>query len=174
MTCCGWTDLSGVISVTWCPCFQPRYQSRSQRHGESPSEAWLSDRRPEYSTWAGMIVTQYGRIPGDHNRAGTALAFPPEDQPKHSAALDQLQRYYGTGDSSSEPGNFRPGVLKASSWIAAPPVHLCKLEPSKQTPDSPESCQRQSSSHSIRVESLTRVIMVSGYTTSMRGQWGCL
>lgn len=66
--------------------------------------------RPEYSTWAGMIVTQYGRIPGDHNRAGNALNFGADEPPKHSAALDQLQRYYGTGDTSSEPGNFRPGA----------------------------------------------------------------
>ena len=65
--------------------------------------------RVEYSTWAGMIVTQYGRIPGGH-RAGNAISFGGGDSsPRHSPALDQLQRYYGTGDTSSEPGNFRPG-----------------------------------------------------------------
>jgi hypothetical protein len=61
-------------------------------------------RRVEYSTWAGMIVTQYGRLPGGD--AGGALSGGPARQ---SPALDQLQRYYGTGDSASEPGDFKPG-----------------------------------------------------------------
>ena len=80
-------------------------------HFQTSQHPWVCavNVRLEYSTWAGMIVTQYGRIPGDHNRAGNALTFSPDSPPKQSAALDQLQRYYGTGDSSSEPGNFRPG-----------------------------------------------------------------
>lgn len=63
-------------------------------------------RRVEYSTWAGMIVTQYGRLPG--NDAGAAITGGP---PRQSTAVDQLQRYYGTGDTASEPGDFKPGAL---------------------------------------------------------------
>ena len=63
--------------------------------------------RVEYSTWAGMIVTQYGRLPG--NDAGAAITGGP---PRQSTAVDQLQRYYGTGDTASEPGDFKPGELR--------------------------------------------------------------
>lgn len=66
----------------------------------------------EYSTWAGMIVAQYGRFPGSHMGNGIvynngAAGGSPSRQ---SAALDQLQRYYGTGDTCSEPGDFKPGM----------------------------------------------------------------
>lgn len=68
--------------------------------------------RMEYSTWAGMIVAQYGRFPGSH--AGTGMVYgngaSGGSPPRQSAALDQLQRYYGTGDTCSEPGDFKPGV----------------------------------------------------------------
>ena len=40
---------------------------------------------------------------------GATLGFGGHSPPKHSAALDQLQRYYGTGDTASEPSSFRPG-----------------------------------------------------------------
>ena len=80
--------------------------------------------RVEYSTWAGMIVTQYGRIPGSLHangmdwRGGPGGGSQGESPPKnHSAALDQLQRYYGTGETHSEPEDFRPGVRM--HW------HLC-------------------------------------------------
>ena len=53
-----------------------------------------------------MIVTQYGRLPG--NDAGAAITGGP---PRQSTAVDQLQRYYGTGDTASEPGDFKPGEL---------------------------------------------------------------
>ena len=42
-----------------------------------------------------MIVTQYGRLPG--GEAGAALSGGPARQ---STAVDQLQRYYGTGDTA--------------------------------------------------------------------------
>ncbi|CAL8463425.1 g2959 [Coccomyxa elongata] len=66
----------------------------------------------EYQTWAGMIVTQYGRIPGDQRSNG--IRFGGEGShggspPRQSAALDKLQRYYGTGDTCSEPEDFKPG-----------------------------------------------------------------
>ncbi|CAK0740559.1 hypothetical protein CVIRNUC_001259 [Coccomyxa viridis] len=69
----------------------------------------------EYSTWAGMIVAQYGRFPGSHMGNGIvynngAAGGSPSRQ---SAALDQLQRYYGTGDTCSEPGDFKPGSAAA-------------------------------------------------------------
>ncbi|KAK9839447.1 hypothetical protein WJX81_002611 [Elliptochloris bilobata] len=66
----------------------------------------------EYSTWAGMIVTQYGRLPG--NDAGAALTGRP---PQQSTAVDQLQRYYGTGDTASEPGDFKPGQADERSSL---------------------------------------------------------
>jgi hypothetical protein len=64
----------------------------------------------EYSTWAGMIVTQYGRLPGGGD-AGGALSGGPARQ---SPAVDQLQRYYGTGDTASEPGDFKPGAARGA------------------------------------------------------------
>ena len=67
--------------------------------------------RVEYSTWAGMIVAQYGRFPG--SQMGNGVVYNNGVQggspPRQSAALDQLQRYYGTGDTCSEPGDFKPG-----------------------------------------------------------------
>lgn len=81
--------------------------------------------RVQYSTWAGMIVAQYGRI-GDHNHlAATALGFSADSPPRHSAALDHLQRYYGTGDSSSEPPDFRPGSIFISPL--SNPKHVLRL-----------------------------------------------
>jgi len=84
----------------------------------------------EYSTWAGMIVAQYGRIPGGHHRVGNALSFGGGDSsPKQSAALDQLQRYYGTGDSSSEPGNFRPGDPEGTGeYVGDTEIELSDLD----------------------------------------------
>ena len=71
--------------------------------------------RVEYQTWAGMIVTQYGRIPGDlrsnmirFGGDGSHSGSPP----RQSAALDKLQRYYGTGDTCSEPEDFKPGAAR--------------------------------------------------------------
>lgn len=65
----------------------------------------------EYSTWAGMIVAQYGRFPG--SQLGNGIVYNNGAQggspPRQSAALHQLQRYYGTGDTCSEPGDFKPG-----------------------------------------------------------------
>lgn len=66
----------------------------------------------EYQTWAGMIVTQYGRIPGDLRTNGIGFGgngSHGDSPPRQSAALDKLQRYYGTGDTCSEPEDFRPG-----------------------------------------------------------------
>ena len=75
----------------------------------------LLECRVEYSTWAGMIVTQYGRLPG--GEAGAALSGGPARQ---STAVDQLQRYYGTGDTASEPGDFKPGAsLPSCSSVTA-------------------------------------------------------
>ena len=66
--------------------------------------------RVEYCTWAGMIVTQYGRFPGSHAVNGVLYnGAQGGSPPRQSAALDQLQRYYGTGDTCSEPGDFKPG-----------------------------------------------------------------
>ena len=74
--------------------------------------------RVQYSTWAGMIVAQYGRIPGDRSKlAAAALSFASDDAPRQSAALDRLQQYYGTGDTSSEPPDFRPGLSTSSSLM---------------------------------------------------------
>ena len=67
--------------------------------------------RVEYCTWAGMIVTQYGRFPGSHATNGVLYnSAQGGSPPRQSAALDQLQRYYGTGDTCSEPGDFKPGT----------------------------------------------------------------
>ena len=75
--------------------------------------------RVEYSTWAGMIVTQYGRIPGSMLANGVHFNGQPSasgggqqggSPQRQSAALDELQRYYGTGDTASEPEDFRPGA----------------------------------------------------------------
>ncbi|KAK9917383.1 hypothetical protein WJX75_003789 [Coccomyxa subellipsoidea] len=64
----------------------------------------------EYQTWAGMIVTQYGRIPGDQRTNGISFGGSHGGSPpRQSAALDSLQRYYGTGDTCSEPEDFKPG-----------------------------------------------------------------
>ncbi|BDA48709.1 probable LysM and putative peptidoglycan-binding domain-containing protein at N-terminal half [Coccomyxa sp. Obi] len=66
----------------------------------------------EYQTWAGMIVTQYGRIPGDQRSNGIRFGGDGShggSPPRQSAALDKLQRYYGTGDTCSEPEDFKPG-----------------------------------------------------------------
>ena len=72
--------------------------------------------RVEYCTWAGMIVTQYGRFPGSHATNGVLYnSAQGGSPPRQSAALDQLQRYYGTGDTCSEPGDFKPG---SSPWLA--------------------------------------------------------
>ncbi|KAK9802986.1 hypothetical protein WJX73_004393 [Symbiochloris irregularis] len=64
---------------------------------------------PECATWAGMIVSQFGRVSnGAHRQA--MQGFTP------SAALDQLQQYYGTaGDTVSEPGDFKPGYGRSDS-----------------------------------------------------------
>lgn len=75
--------------------------------------------RVEYSTWAGMIVTQYGRIPGAmlangvrfHGQPNGASGGQGGSPQRQSAALDELQRYYGTRDTCSEPEDFRPGKL---------------------------------------------------------------
>ncbi|CAL5223678.1 g6229 [Coccomyxa viridis] len=68
----------------------------------------------EYCTWAGMIVTQYGRFPGSHAVNGVLYnGAQGGSPPRQSAALDQLQRYYGTGDTCSEPGDFKPGSAAA-------------------------------------------------------------
>ena len=78
--------------------------------------------RVQYSTWAGMIVTQYGRIESVSARleagppgASSMRAFSPSASPPHgaSAALHQLHRYYGTGETASEPGDFKPGAQQA-------------------------------------------------------------
>eukprot|EP00884_Botryococcus_braunii_P010619 jgi/Botrbrau1/19559/Bobra.0035s0051.1 len=73
----------------------------------------------EYSTWAGMIVTQYGRLhSGLHPTDSPLGACHVEDMAlpfgRASPALTDLQRYYGTSgvsgrDVASEPGDFRPG-----------------------------------------------------------------
>lgn len=88
--------------------------------------------RLEYSTWAGMIVTQYGRLHnGRHPQDPRFVACRVEGGgipgARASPALTDLQRYYGTGgtfgrDVSSEPGDFRPGP----SLPGPPPLHfLC-------------------------------------------------
>ena len=71
-----------------------------------------------------MIVTQYGRLPG--NNAGAAITGGP---PRQSTAVDQLQRYYGTGDTASEPGDFKPGALWQFGWqnVEWRPVVLAAL-----------------------------------------------
>ena len=77
--------------------------------------------RVEYCTWAGMIVTQYGRFPGSHAVNGVLYnGAQGGSPPRQSAALDQLQRYYGTGDTCSEPGDFKPGK---SSRLCSMPLH---------------------------------------------------
>ena len=71
--------------------------------------------RVEYCTWAGMIVAQYGRFPGSHALNGVLYSSAQGGSPpRQSAALDQLQRYYGTGDTCSEPGDFKPGERLAA------------------------------------------------------------
>ncbi len=88
--------------------------------------------RVEYQTWAGMIVTQYGRIPGDQQANGIHYGGSHGGSPpRQSAALDKLQRYYGTGDTCSEPEDFKPGQ---ETHLPLPHVFpLYNLHPSVQT-----------------------------------------
>ncbi|KAK9867163.1 hypothetical protein WJX84_006525 [Apatococcus fuscideae] len=57
---------------------------------------------PEYSTWAGMIVTQYGRLPGGGvpSCSGAAASIPGTPPRQASSALLQLRSYYGFEDIS--------------------------------------------------------------------------
>ncbi|KAK9825791.1 hypothetical protein WJX74_008013 [Apatococcus lobatus] len=57
---------------------------------------------PEYSTWAGMIVTQFGRLPGGAPPSCSAAAssIPGTPPRQASGALLQLRNYYGFEDVS--------------------------------------------------------------------------
>lgn len=75
----------------------------------------------EHATWASMIVTQYGRLNTTDPRAhfGNMPA-------STTAALDQLQQYYGIADSAPEPGDFRPGKPDhLGSHEGEPEKHVC-------------------------------------------------
>lgn len=76
----------------------------------------------EHATWASMIVTQYGRLNTTDPRAhfGNMPA-------STTAALDQLQQYYGIADSAPEPGDFRPGPARGSDSEAGD-VELTTLD----------------------------------------------
>jgi hypothetical protein len=55
--------------------------------------------RPEYSTWAGMIVTHYGRVtPPDLRHLGD-MPYQQMASQQHHASIDALRGYYSTGPS---------------------------------------------------------------------------
>lgn len=65
--------------------------------------------RPEYSTWAGMIVTHYGRLGPSDDSVGT-----PSDSPyahfSRTRAMQQLRGYYSTGPSRSQSPQYGSGA----------------------------------------------------------------
>ncbi len=70
-------------------------------------------RRPEYSTWAGMIVTHYGRLGGSAGDEAT----PSESADMHAAhfsqtrAMRQLRGYYSTGPSRTQSPQYGSGAV---------------------------------------------------------------
>ena len=105
--------------------------------------SWGCMRRPEYSTWAGMIVTQFGRLPGGAppSCSGAASSIPGTPPRQASAALMQLRNYYGFEDvSPAVSAQTSPGELLSdltvSRWRWLP------LRPSSPSPP-PLSFPRQ-------------------------------
>ncbi|KAK9815340.1 hypothetical protein WJX72_001978 [[Myrmecia] bisecta] len=95
----------------------------------------------EYSTWAGMIVTQYGRLPGSHSRGRSDSLFNGGGHPQQSAALEQLRGYYGLGAASEEsvprraftdePRSFRNLDSRSENGrTSSGEVELTEFEPS--------------------------------------------
>ena len=66
-----------------------------------------------------MIVTQYGRIPGSMLANGVHF----NGQPSASGG-GQQGGYYGTGDTASEPEDFRPGARVCACMRASHVLHI--------------------------------------------------
>lgn len=66
--------------------------------------------REEYATWASMIVTQFGRLPGGAGgTAGGIPGFSSSPQRHISPAMGHLQHYYQVNDPDGEL-SLGPGV----------------------------------------------------------------
>ncbi|KAI3437885.1 hypothetical protein D9Q98_000330 [Chlorella vulgaris] len=60
---------------------------------------------PEYSTWAGMIVTHYGRLGPSDDAEGSPYAHFSRNQ-----AMQQMRGYYSTGPSRSHSPQYGSGA----------------------------------------------------------------
>jgi len=64
--------------------------------------------RPEYSTWAGMIVTHYGRL--GTSDEGAAPSDSPYAHFSQTRAMQRLRGYYSTGPSRSQSPQYGSGA----------------------------------------------------------------
>ena len=79
--------------------------------------------REEYATWASMIVTQFGRIPGAGNAASGAIAgFSSSPQRHVSPAMGHLQHYYQVSDPEADL-HLHPGTLPP---LQSPCIGVCE------------------------------------------------
>jgi hypothetical protein len=94
--------------------------------------------RPEVSTWAGMILTHYGRVTmsGEEDQLGINTVQIARLSTSVKSSIQQLRGYYSTGPSrTSSPLAYSSGQASAPSH---PPtltcMHACAQMPHPQPP----------------------------------------
>ena len=128
-TCCQ-NRKPGVLTPV--PCREskggvsPTYMQTHRQNTAPGQEARGTHRLPcreEYATWASMIVTQFGRIPGAGNAASGAIpGFSSSPQRHVSPAMGHLQHYYQVSDPEAEL-HLHPGTLPP---LQSPCIGVCE------------------------------------------------